>query len=204
MFKTFDDNMKREQFLSEIIESVLFPYEASEVFEEEIVGEFENEVEREFFSEFLKELQEKSLVLDLACGDGRHTLQLSKNVNNTVALDFSSNNLRMAKKKCEKAGNIGFVQGSMFDLPFRENVFDGVWFSQAFEYVPPDKRESVLSSVKRVLKFKGVVYMSVETWMYPSVWVSFKELLGDFKLYFYWKFVKRKPLFGENFCITFQ
>ncbi len=47
------------------------------------------------------------------------------------------------------------------------------------------KEKAFLVSVKRVLKSKGVLYMSVETWMYPSVWVSFKELLGDFKLYFY-------------------
>ena len=42
--------------------------------------------------------------------------------------------------------------------------------------------------------------MSVETWMYPSILRSIKELWGDFKLYFYWKFVKRKPLlWGELF-----
>ncbi len=134
--------MKREQFLSEIFESILFPYEASVTLEEEIIGEFENIFEKEYFSEFLKELEKRSLVLDLACGDGRHTLQLSKNVNEIVALDFSPNNLKKAKKKCKSAGNISFVRGSMFNLPFRENVFDGVWFSQAFEYVPPDKRES--------------------------------------------------------------
>ncbi|MBO3810252.1 MAG: hypothetical protein FGF50_11765 [Candidatus Brockarchaeota archaeon] len=43
----------------------------------------------------------------------------------------------------------------MFKLPFRKNIFNGIWFSQAFEYVPPDKRESFLSSLKYVSKLKG-------------------------------------------------
>jgi SAM-dependent methyltransferase len=191
--------MKRELFLSEIMESILFPYEASKVYEEQIVGEFENKFEAEYFSEFLRVLKERGLILDLACGDGRHTLRLSENVDNVIALDVSPNNLRMAKNKCQNMGNITFIRGSMFELPFRENTFDGIWFSQAFEYVPPDKRESILASLRHVLKSEGILYMSVETWMYPSIWASFKELWGDFKLYFYWKFIKRKPLLWGEF-----
>jgi hypothetical protein len=60
--------MKRELFLSEIMESILFPYEASKVYEEQIVGEFENKFEAEYFSEFLRVLKERGLILDLAFG----------------------------------------------------------------------------------------------------------------------------------------
>jgi len=191
--------MKRKRFLSEITESILFPYEVSRIYEEQIVGEFENQFEAEYFNEFLNILGERGFILDLACGDGRHTLQLSKKVNHVVALDLVPNNLKMAKKKCQNMGNISFIRGSMFELPFRENVFDGIWFSQAFEYVPPDKRESFLVSTKRVLKPKRILYMSVETWMDCSIWKSLKELCGDFKLFFYWKFIKRQPLLWGEF-----
>lgn len=191
--------MKRERFLSEMTESILCPYEASKVYEEQIVGEFENKFEAEYFTEFLRVLEKKGLILDLACGDGRHTLQLSNKTDNVVALDLSPNNLRMAKKKCLNRRNISFIRGSMFQLPFRENVFDGVWFSQAFEYVPPDRRESILASIKRALKPKGIFYASVETWMAPSIFASLKEIWNDFKLYFYWKFVKRRPLLWGEF-----
>jgi SAM-dependent methyltransferase len=191
--------MKREQFLSEIIGSILFPYEASKIYEEQIIGEFENEFEAKYFDDFLRALEGKGLILDLACGDGRHTQRLSEAADNVAALDLSLNNLRMAKKKCGKEMNVSFIRGSMCDLPFRQNIFDGIWFSQAFEYVPPDKREKVLFSIKYVLKSKGILYMSVETWMHPSVLASLKELWGDFKLYFYWKFIKRKPLLWGEF-----
>jgi SAM-dependent methyltransferase len=191
--------MKRTQFLSEITASILLPYEASKTYEEQIVGEFENKFEAGYFNEFLSVSDEKGLIMDLACGDGRHTLQLSEKVYSVVALDLSPNNLRMAKKKCRNRENISFIRSSMFQLPLRENTFDGIWFSQAFEYVPPDRRESILASIKRVLKPKGILYMSVETWMTPSVWGSLKELWGDFKLYFYWKFIKRRPLLWGEF-----
>jgi len=38
--------MKRELFLSEIMESILFPYEASKVYEEQIVGELKTNLKQ--------------------------------------------------------------------------------------------------------------------------------------------------------------
>jgi len=189
---------RRERFLSEMAENILMPYEAGETYEEEIVGEFENQFEAEYFERFFALLGKEGLILDLACGDGRHTLKLSERANHVMALDLSPNNLKMAKKKCQARGNITFIEGSMFNLPFRENTFDGIWFSQAFEYVPPEKRERLLNSLYSILKPSGVLYMSVETWMYPSLLTSLKELLRVLRLYLYWKFLKGKPLlWGE-------
>jgi len=190
---------KRELFLSEVTKSILLPYETSRIYEEEIVGEFENQFEKGHFNRFLAMLKEKHLILDLACGDGRHTLRLSKKVNRLVAFDLSANNLMMAKKKCRQEKNVAFIKGSMFELPLRENVFDGVWFSQAFEYVPPDKREGFMTLIRRVLKLGGILYMSVETWMDPKPQTALIELLGDFRLFCYWKFLKRKPLLWGEF-----
>jgi len=194
---------RRERFLSEIAENILIPYETSETYEEEIIGEFENRVEAEYFERFLALLGQEGLILDLACGDGRHTLKLSERANHVIALDLSPNNLKMAKKKCQAKRNITFIEGSMFELPFSENTFDGIWFSQAFEYVPPEKREQLLNSLYSILKPSGVLYMSVETWMYPSLLTSLKELLKVLRLYLYWKFLKGKPLlWGEYLSFT--
>ena len=189
----------RRQFLFEIVENILSPYEASTVYEEEIIGEFENKFEIEYFHNFTKKLDAGRVVLDLACGDGRHTLKLSENAEHVVAFDLSSNMLKMARKKCSTSLNVSFVKGSMFNLPFREEVFDGIWFSQAFEYVPPDKRIELLTELKSVLRKSGILYMSVETWIHPSLWKSLREFLKDFKLYLYWKLVKRKPLLWGEF-----
>lgn len=190
---------RRKRFLSETFENILLPYEASTVYEEEIVGEFENRFEAEYFKGFVRKMGRDKFVLDLACGDGRHTWRLSERARHVAAFDLSANMLKMARKKCSTKKNISFVKGSMFSLPFQENSFDGIWFSEAFEYVPPDKRKTLLSRLKGVLKAEGELYMSVESWMYASVWQSLKEFLGDFRLYFYWRFVKGKPLLWGEF-----
>ena len=188
----------RDRFLAEMLENILLPYETSDIYEEEIYGEFENRFEKEYFQQFLRLAGPDALVLDLACGDGRHTLRLSANIGHVVALDLSDNSLKMAKKKCSGGENIVFVKASMFDMPFANDTFDGVWFSQAFEYIPPDKRTKFLTCLNRILKPGGLLYLSVETWMLPSLGASLKMLWGDFRLFCYWRFIKGKPLlWGE-------
>ena len=78
---------RREEFLNELNDFILPPYETAEKYEEEIVGEFENEVEESFFKEFIDYLPENAFVLDLACGDGRHTLRLNQNTQKVVVHD---------------------------------------------------------------------------------------------------------------------
>jgi ubiquinone/menaquinone biosynthesis C-methylase UbiE len=137
--------------------------------------------------------------LDLACGDGRHSLRLSESSKRVVALDLSLNSLKMAVRECQGRENIAFIHGSAFEPPFPAHLFDGIWYSQAFEYVPPDRRASFFDAIGRILKPAGLLYMSVETWMHPSPWRSLKELWSDFRLFCYWKFVKRKPLWWGEF-----
>ncbi|MEM2523022.1 MAG: class I SAM-dependent methyltransferase [Candidatus Bathyarchaeia archaeon] len=188
----------REKFLREICENIILPYELSEDYEEKIIDEFENKLEEEYFHSFISLLKPKATILDLACGDGRHTSKLSDNVENVVALDLSSKNLEKAKKKCARK-NVNHIKGSMFKPPFQRQAFGGVWFSQAFEYVPPDLRESLLQQLNFILKADGVLFMSAETWMDANITSSITGLLSDFKLYCYWKFLRRKPLIWGEF-----
>jgi len=190
---------KREKFLMKIMKNILLPYEVSDVYEEELIGEFENRLEEKYFYKFPALIGSKSLVLDLACGDGRHTFRLSENTKHVLALDLSPNNLKMAKKKCQAKQNVSFIKGSMFSLPFRTSMFNGIWFSQAFEYVPPDMRKKFLTLLRQAVKPQGVLYMSVESWMHPSFWKSLREFLSDLMLFCYWKVVKRKPLLWGEF-----
>ncbi|MEM3596919.1 MAG: class I SAM-dependent methyltransferase [Candidatus Bathyarchaeia archaeon] len=188
----------RERFLREIYENIVLPYELSEGYEEEVVGGFENKLEEEYFHNFISLLKPKAKILDLACGDGRHTLKLSDSVEYVVAFDISSKNLKKAKRKCAEE-NVSYMKGSMLKLPFRRQTFDGVWFSQAFEYVPPDLRETFLQQLNLALKTNGILFMSVETWMDTNIFASISGLLSDFKLFCYWKFLKRKPLIWGEF-----
>lgn len=190
---------RRERFLSKMMKNVLLPYEVSDEYEEEIIGEFENHYEKAYFQYFVTLMGPRAHILDLACGDGRHTLQLSMHSDHIVSLDLSLNNLKMAREKCLARKNITFIQGSMLELPFLPSTFDCIWFSQAFEYVPPDRRKMFLCALNRILRPSGILYMSIETWMHPNLVTSLKELWDDFKLFFYWKFLKYTPLLWGEF-----
>jgi ubiquinone/menaquinone biosynthesis C-methylase UbiE len=179
-------------------ENIILPYELSEGYEEEVIGEFENKLEEKYFQNFTSLLKPKAQILDLACGDGRHTSKLSDNVEHVIAFDISSKSLEKARRKCLKK-NVNYVKGSMLRLPFRRQTFDGVWFSQTFEYIPPDLRESFLQQLNLILKSDGISFMSAETWMNANILTSLSELLSDFKLFCYWKFFKRKPLVWREF-----
>lgn len=64
---------RKERFLSKMMKNVLLPYEVSDEYEEEIIGEFENHYEKTYFQYFVTLMGPRAYILDLACGDGRHT-----------------------------------------------------------------------------------------------------------------------------------
>ena len=189
----------RERFLTDMRENISLPYEATQPPYEHLVGEFENLVEAAYCQRFVSRIGPGAEVLDLACGDGRHTLRLAAHARRVVGLDQSPRSLQMARQKCAAAPNVTFMAGSMLAPAFPPATFDGVWFSQAFEYVPPDRRDGLLSTLHAVLKPTGILYMSVETWAHPRRWDSLKALWRDARLYCYWKYLRGKPLLWGEF-----
>ncbi|MEM2463961.1 MAG: class I SAM-dependent methyltransferase [Candidatus Bathyarchaeia archaeon] len=100
------------------------------------------------------------LVLDLAGGYGRVTPHLMDNNNTVVLADLSIHSLHLAKESLPNV-NMHIVRVDMLHLPFTDGVFDAVWFTQAFEYVPPDKREGFLQDLRRILKGGGIAFLNV-------------------------------------------
>ena len=67
--------------------------------------------------QFLKNiLKPNGLVLDLACGTGRHSIPLSKDGYNMVGLDVSLNLLRIAKNRWS---SVQLVRGDMQMFAFQ-------------------------------------------------------------------------------------
>jgi cyclopropane fatty-acyl-phospholipid synthase-like methyltransferase len=76
----------------------------------------------------------------------------------------------------------------MLHLPFLDNAFDGIWFTQAFEYVPPEHREKFLQALRKTVTKGGLVFMNIAK--VPNECSRLKYL----KNYIYWKLIKRKPI----------
>ena len=116
---------------------------------------------------FLKilNLSQDNKILDLCCGQGRHTLELAKRgFNKLEGLDRSHYLIQKAKTQARKEGlNIKFKEGDARKLPYIPDIFDIVMLLGNsfgyFETIRDDMR--VLKEIFRVLKPWGRLIIDV-------------------------------------------
>ena len=104
-------------------------------------------------------------VLDLGCGEGRHSISARLQADiHVVGLDLSRRDLLTATHRLDDF-NLGaydhcnFIQGSGLTLPFSDNSFDQVICSEVLEHIVD--YQGVLQEIKRVLKPGGLFAVSV-------------------------------------------
>lgn len=106
-------------------------------------------------------LQEGGLVLDLACGNGRHAVELARRGFSVVAADLSRELLRSAVKSQSADGpNPSFLCADMRLLPF-QNCFEAVLqLFTAFGYFQTDEQNAeVLREVHKSLRPGGWYFL---------------------------------------------
>lgn len=97
-------------------------------------------------------------VLDLACGRGRHSLQLARAGFEVTGLDLSESSIASAKERAEQASiAVDFEVHDMRE-PFRAKSFDAVLnMFTSFGYFDSDAdNKAVLAAVRQGLKGDGV------------------------------------------------
>ena len=124
-------------------------------------------------------LQPQDLLLDLGCGEGRHTISLGLGESITaVGLDLSARDLRTASLRladftftdADDHLPVCFTQGTGDRLPFRDNTFSKVVCSEVLEHIPD--YVAFLREIKRVIRPGGVLAVSVPA-AFPE-WVCWK------------------------------
>lgn len=130
----------------------------------------------ELVLQFLKKSKKDLLVLDAACGDG---IQAEKIINyhRVVGIDISPTRVKRAKNRISKGT---FMEGDLYNLPFKCNMFDIAVLSEIIEHL--HKPREVLKEVNRVLKSDGYLIVDI-----PS-----KSNIVDMILRFFGK----NPLWG--------
>ena len=103
---------KRMKFIVNAIKDAMIPYDISG-------EEYPSLYEKEYLNFFLAQIKEASMILDLACGNGRHLPDLCKNADYVVGLDLSVSNLKRAKVVASKFNNIELVRSDILNLPFK-------------------------------------------------------------------------------------
>ncbi len=101
-------------------------------------------------------------ILDIACGPGRLSFFLEKNMENAdiTGIDINKNMLTGAKVNARKRkSRVKFVQADLYHLPFAPNQFDAV-AGLRFSMHLPDI-DTVLKEIQRVLKPEGILIFDI-------------------------------------------
>jgi SAM-dependent methyltransferase len=123
-------------------------------------------------------LRQDALILDLACGDGRHSIGLTRRGYKVIGFDLSLAMMARAQEEAEAARQkINFLHGDMKEMNF-ENQFDGVYFwGMSFGYFDEEKNFAVVQRIHRALRPGGVLLLDV--WFEGDGCICMDESLLD-------------------------
>ncbi len=110
-------------------------------------------------------LEKDQVILDLACGQGRHLLELARRgFVNLHGLDRSRYLIQRAKSRSRKEGlSVSFKEGDVRKLPFPNDSFDVVTIlGNSFGYFESAEEDmTILTEIFRVLKPEGKLLLDI-------------------------------------------
>jgi len=121
-------------------------------------------------------VKSNEFVLDAGCGQGRHSLELSKRVDcSIVAMDIEHKSLQYVKNIMalmnEAGQTIGLayaLKGDTENLPFKDNTFDKIICSEVLEHLNDDNNG--IKELVRVLKEDGEMVVTVPTYFSEAIY----------------------------------
>lgn len=104
------------------------------------------------FAQIKKMIKQNTNVLDIGCGTGRLSLQLSDHCKQVIGIDLSSKNINVANtKKNNQYSNVNFIHADGNNL---KNIFNEKFDYSVITYVihemPQDERIKFLEEVKSI------------------------------------------------------
>ncbi len=107
-------------------------------------------------------LEKGATILDLACGTGRHAVELASRGYGVVGYDLSLNMLALAADEAQgRSQKLNFLQGDMREMAF-DQVFDGLYsWATSFGYFDDDKNLDVLRRMHRALRIGGILVLDI-------------------------------------------
>lgn len=116
-------------------------------------------------------IQEGEQVLDVGCGEGRHSWGMYDRVDCSIcAVDIEEENLRKTRftlahvdERLKRNGGWLAIRGDATNLPIKDASFDKVVCSEVLEHLNDDKQG--IRELVRVLKDEGILAVSVPNYL---------------------------------------
>jgi len=103
-------------------------------------------------------------ILDLGCGQGRHTLLLARKDFGTFALDISPAAVTTTKNTLEKEGlSAEIMVGDMRETAYPDNFFDAILAWRALYLGKIDEVKRSFLEARRILRPGGIIYASIRS-----------------------------------------
>ena len=103
-------------------------------------------------------------ILDLGCGAGRHITFMAKEGYCVTGIDFSKTGLEYVRKTLNKLSlQAELVHGSIAQLPFPDNHFDGIVSFAVIYYFRINDIELIIKEIHRTLKSNGKAFIVVRS-----------------------------------------
>ncbi|MFL2707520.1 MAG: type 11 methyltransferase [Gammaproteobacteria bacterium TMED226] len=127
------------------------------------------------------EINQKGVMLDVGCGEGRHIFGIMQDypLMKCIGLDMDNESLEKAEEGYEYFKSISeagaqFLKGSAYSLPFPDESIDLIVCSEVLEHL--HEYNDAVKEIHRVLKPGGKFYASVPaTWPEKICWKLSEE-----------------------------
>lgn len=119
-------------------------------------------------SSIIKQRPEK--ILDVGCGRGFYVTMCSKLLPDSEihGIDTNPEYVKKAVSISDTYKNVSVSAGSIYEIPFKDNTFDAIICSEVMEHLPDEV--NALHELRRVLKDKGQLYLTVPSSKFPILW----------------------------------
>lgn len=126
-----------------------------------------------------KYLKRTDAILEIGCGTGVFTQELSTIAKRVTAIDLSSRMLAYAK---QRSPHISFKIASAERLPFTNHAFGAIVCVNSFSYIRDQQK--ALAEFRRVLRPGGNVLLIDANLLCPAYWIMYITRHRRLKLFF--------------------
>ncbi|MCD4783489.1 MAG: class I SAM-dependent methyltransferase [Candidatus Eremiobacteraeota bacterium] len=114
------------------------------------------------FIEKVLELEKDDLILDIPCGFGRHSIELTKRGYHVIGMEYNYPQIDMAMRiMVEKKATFDIIQADMRDIS-HENRYDKMFnYFTSFGYFNSEENEKTMAGFHRALKPGGLLLIEM-------------------------------------------